>query len=84
MIDSTLTVSDLQRETPKIIREIGEKGVCGITRNGRLMAYLVSKEKIEAMIETMEITANPAAMKAVKEYEEGKMTFKPVECLDED
>ncbi|MEI7730611.1 MAG: type II toxin-antitoxin system Phd/YefM family antitoxin [Verrucomicrobiota bacterium] len=80
---STITVSDLQKQTPKIVREIERQGMCGVTRNGRLAAFLISKSKVEAMIETMEILADPEAMKAIREFESGKMTTKSVESLDE-
>ena len=38
----------------------------------------------EALIETMEILSDPQAMKAIRDFESGKMPMKPVECLDED
>jgi hypothetical protein len=39
---------------------------------------------MEAMIETLEIMANPEAMKAIREYESGEVKMKDVSCLDED
>ena len=33
------------------------------------------------MIETMEILADPEAMKAIRNFESGKTWMKPVECL---
>ena len=83
-MNSTITVSDLQKQTPKIVREIGRKGLCGITRNGRLMAFLISREKVEAMIETMEILGDSNAMKAIRDFEAGRSNAKYVGCLDED
>jgi hypothetical protein len=32
----------------------------------------------------MEILSDPEAMKAINDFESGKMKMKPVECLDED
>ena len=48
------------------------------------MAFLVSRERMEAIIETLEIMGNPKAMKAIRAYETGKARFKDVACLDED
>jgi hypothetical protein len=48
------------------------------------VAYLVSAEDMEAMVETMGVLENPAAMKAIQTYESGKMTFRSLEDLDED
>jgi hypothetical protein len=39
---------------------------------------------MEAIIETLEIMANPRAMKAIRGYEAGKARMKDVSCLDED
>lgn len=39
---------------------------------------------MEAMLETLDIMADPDAMKAVRDYEAGKTRFKSVSCLDED
>jgi len=83
-MDSTVTVSELQANTPRIIRETERRGMTAVTRHGRIAAFLVSKERIEAMIETMEILSDRQAMKAIRDYESGKMALKPVECLDED
>ena len=47
------------------------------------MAYLVSRERMEAIIETLEIMGNPKAMKVLRNYEAGKGKFKDVSCLDE-
>jgi PHD/YefM family antitoxin component YafN of YafNO toxin-antitoxin module len=55
-----------------------------VTRHGRIAAFLISKDRIEAMIETMEILVDPEAMKAIRDFEAGKTKLKPVECLDED
>ena len=38
---------------------------------------------MEAIIETLEIMANPKAMKAIRNYEAGKARMKDVSCLDE-
>lgn len=37
---------------------------------------------MESILETLDILANPAAMKAIRDYEAGEMTFKDVTCLD--
>jgi hypothetical protein len=42
-----------------------------------------SRERMEAIIETLEIMGNPKAMKALRNYEAGKGKFKDVSCLDE-
>ena len=42
-----------------------------------------SLESLRQTIETLEIMANPKAMKAIRKYEAGKANMKDVSCLDE-
>jgi antitoxin YefM len=83
-MNSTVTVSELQAQTPKIVREAERRGLMAVTRHGRIAAFLISKDRVAAMIETMEILSDPEAMKAIRDFEAGKTRMKPVECLDED
>ena len=55
-----------------------------IARHGRTVAYLVSRARMEAIIETLEIMGDARAMKAIRAYEAGKGRFKDIACLDED
>jgi len=73
---STVTVSELQ--------ETERRGVVAVTRHGRVAAFIISKERVAAMIETMEILSEAEAMKAIRAFESGKLKMKPVACLDED
>ena len=83
-MESTVTVSELQAQTARIVREAERRGLLAITRHGRIAAFLLSKDRVEAMIETMETLSDPAAMKAIRDFEAGKTKMKPVECLDDD
>jgi hypothetical protein len=38
---------------------------------------------MEAILETLEIMANPKAMRAIRGYEAGQTRFKDVSCLDD-
>ena len=83
-MNSTVTISELQAQTPRIVRETERRGMTAVTRHGRIAAFLISKDRVEAMIETMEILSDSEAMKAIRQFGTGKMPMKPVECLDED
>jgi len=82
-MSSTVTISELQAQTPRIVRETERRGMVAVTRHGRVVAFLISKDRVEAMIETMEILSDPDAMKAIREFEAGKTKMKRVDCLDE-
>lgn len=83
-MNSTVTVSELQAQTPRIVRDTERRGMTAVTRHGRVAAFLISKDRVEAMIETMEILSDSKAMKAIHDFESGKTKMKGVECLDED
>lgn len=79
-----MTISELQAQAPRCVRRAEQAGAIRIARHGRTVAFLISRERMEAIIESLEIMGNPKAMKAIRDYEAGKATFKPVSCLDED
>jgi len=76
------SVQEAQVELPRILREAEEQTVV-ITQRGKAVAYLLSPERFEAMLETMEIMSNPAAMEAIRDYKSGKTKFMPLDVLDE-
>ena len=83
-MNSTVTISQLQAQAPRLVREAEKEGAVTIARYGKTVAFLVSRERMEAIIETLEIMGNPTAMTAVRNYESGQTRFKDIACLDED
>lgn len=83
-MNSTVTISELQAQAPRVVRDAEKQGAVTIARHGRTVAFLISRERMEAIIETLEIMGNSEAMKAIRAYEAGKGKFKDVSCLDED
>ncbi len=82
-MDSTVTITELQAQAPRCVRRAEKNGSVTIARHGRTVAFLVSRERMEAIIETLEIMGHPKAMKALRNYEAGRGRFKDVSCLDE-
>jgi PHD/YefM family antitoxin component YafN of YafNO toxin-antitoxin module len=80
----TLEIAQAGRNLPKVVRGLKKSGSLAISNRGRTVAYLISRDRVEAMLETMEIMGNPKAMKAIRDFEAGKTKFEPVEVLDED
>ena len=78
MSDSTYTVSQAQARLPRLIKQDS----FAISVHGKVKGFYLSKERLEAMIETMELLGNPDFLKALKEYKSGKMKFYTVEELD--
>ena len=81
---STYNVSEAQSRLPRLLKE-AEKGqpIC-IRRHNEVVAYVVSRERMEAIVETMEILANPDAMEAIRTHRAKKTKFVPLASLDED
>ena len=53
-------------------------GVRGITRNGKAVAFLVSRDVMESILETMELQQNTRLMALVKADKAGKLGFTKV------
>ena len=78
---TTYSITEAQAKFPALVREAAEHPVL-ITRRDKVVGYLLSPERFEALLETMEILANPKAMKAIRDYEAGKTKFHPLSVLD--
>jgi len=82
-MDSTYTVTEAQAQLPALLRELPTHSPVSLTRHDKTVAYLISKDQMEGIIETMEILANPEAMKAIRKYQAGEMKFYPLSVLDD-
>ena len=82
-VKTTYSITSAQANLPTVVRECA-KGLITITKRDEAVAYVVSRERMETLLETMEILANPKAMKALKDAREGKTKYYPLESLDED
>lgn len=82
---TTYSVTQAQSNLPKIVREAAEGGpMVAITVRNETQAFLVSRERMEALVETMEILANPKAIEAIRKAEAGETKYYPIEALDDD
>lgn len=83
-MDSTYSVTQAQTNLPRLIKEAADEGSIAITRHEETVAYLISRGRMDAIMETLDLLGNPAAMKAVRDYEQGKTKFLPLTALDGD
>ena len=79
---STYSVSEAQAQLPMLLKR-AENDLIVITRRDKTVAYLVSAQRMEAIVETLEIMADPEAMKALRCARGGKGKYYPVTVLDE-
>ncbi|MDP9291031.1 MAG: hypothetical protein M3O82_01555 [Verrucomicrobiota bacterium] len=66
-----------------MLKDAAEEGSIAITRREETVAYLVSRERMEAIVETLDLLGNPKAMSAIRDYEAGTTKFLPLSALDE-
>lgn len=83
MAKNTYSITAAQSQLPRLVREAEEGRLIAIRRRDQTVAYILSQERLEAMVETMELLANPDARKAIEEHRAGKTRFVPLSALDE-
>jgi prevent-host-death family protein len=81
---STYSITEAQSQLPGLVREAEESGSVTISRHGEAVAYLVSRDRMEAIVETMEILSDPRAIKAIANHRSGKLRFSPLSKIDDD
>jgi PHD/YefM family antitoxin component YafN of YafNO toxin-antitoxin module len=80
---NTVTTTEAQAQLPRLLRQLPARKSVTITSLGRIAGFLVSKGRMEAIIETLELLANPKAMKTIRDFETGRSQGKDIACLDE-
>ena len=73
-------MTEAQAGLPKIVRQ-SEDQIVTIERHGAVAAYLVSRARMEAIAETMELLANEDFMQTLKKYRAGKLKMKPLHAI---
>jgi prevent-host-death family protein len=84
MRKSTYSVTRAQSQLPRLIREAETGRPIAISRRDETVAYIVSRERLEAIVETMEILGSPAARQAIDDHRRGKTKFLPLTALDKE
>lgn len=83
MSRTTYSVTQAQSALPRLVREAEGGALVGISRRDDTVAYLLSRDHLEAIVETMELLANPKASKAVADHRAGRTRLRPLKDLDE-
>jgi prevent-host-death family protein len=81
---STYSVTQAQSQLPSLIRKAEDGEAVKILRHNETVAYLISRERMEAIVETMEFLSNPEAMKAIAAHRAGKVKFLSLAALGDD
>ena len=76
-MDSTVTITELQDQAPQVVKRAEKNGSVAVCRHGRTVAFVVSRERMEAILETLEVLADKQVMKSIRDYESGKVKARP-------
>lgn len=82
-MSSTYSVTEAQSRLPGLIKQAEEGEPVRIRRRDETVAFLVSRARMEAIVETIEILATPAAVQAIAEHRAGRTKFLPLSALDD-
>lgn len=82
-MSSTYSISRGQARFPKVVREAQAGPVITITNREETVAYIVGRERMEAIVETIEILGNPDAARAIAEHKAGNTRFAEIEDIPE-
>jgi antitoxin YefM len=80
---STYNVAQARAQFPRVVRQ-AESNLVTITRRDEAVAFLVGRERMEAILETMEILANPEAMKWLRAAKAGQLKYRPLAEIEGD
>ena len=83
-MSSTYSVAQAQSQLPRLIKQAEKGHAVAIRRRNETVAFLLSRERMEAIVETLEVLANPDAVKAIAAHRSGRMRLAPVSVLEDD
>ena len=78
---SAYTIKEAQKNLSAVVRHAERGSLATITRRKKPVAHIISAERLSAIAETMEILADSAAMKALRDAESGKAKTYPASVL---
>lgn len=72
-----VSISQLQADTSGIIKDAEREGIRAVSRNGRVVVFLVSRDRLESLLESLELQKNKKLMAAVRADRAGKVKALP-------
>ncbi len=75
------TIKEAQRRLSAVVRTAERGHLATLTRHDQPVAYVIGAERLAAIAETMELLADPEAMRAIQAAENGEGTSRPASEL---
>ena len=82
-MNSTMTISKLNQNGSRAVKIARKQGQLAITEHGETVAFILSADRVDGILDTLEILGDGKAMKAIRAYDAGKLKMKDVACLDD-
>lgn len=74
------TVSQAQAHLPKLVK----RDAFAITHRGQIVGVYLSRDRIEALMETMELLGESDFTRTLKDFESGRMKFQDIEDVEKE
>lgn len=77
-VSNIVSVSELQADCSGQLRRAEEEGIVPVSRNGRTVAFLVSRSKFAAILETLDLQKDAGLKALVAQDRAGKLEYDAV------
>jgi PHD/YefM family antitoxin component YafN of YafNO toxin-antitoxin module len=78
-MESTVLISGLAADAAGVVKRAEKEGLVPIARHGRTVAFLIGREKLAGLLETMELQKDPKLMELVRAHRAGKLALQDLE-----
>ena len=78
------TTFEVPEAQARLLKLVHSKQTLSLRQGDKTVAFLVPRDRMEALLETMELLANPQAMRAIRRDQSGKGKYLPLSALNED
>lgn len=80
---STYSITKGQARFPKVVKQAQSGPVVTITNREETVAYIIGRDRMAAIVETIEILSNPEAARAIRVYQAGGTEFGKLDDIPE-
>lgn len=80
-VKSSYSIAAGQKNFPEVVAASEKGEPIPIVRHGETVAYVISKDRFDAVLETMELLSNQEFVDTLRTYEAGETKWTPLEDL---
>lgn len=83
-MSTTVSARRAGEKFPDLLRQVEQGDTIAISRRDETVAFLISRARLEALVETVEILRHADAMEAIERHSAGTSRMHPLSALDDD